>query len=193
VTHDIDEAIKMGDLVVVMRQGGHIAQAGPPADLLASPANDFVARFVGADRGLKRLSLFRVGDVPLEEAVTVHEGEPVADLVARAADAAASEILVLDDADRPIGWIPVADLPSEGRVDVSRTIAKSPFLDRRTTLKDATSMLLEADVPAGLVVDRNGRLRGVLTFAAIVAAMRDERDQAEAVAEKAAVSGPVAS
>ena len=50
VTHDIDEAIKMGDLVVVMQQGGKIAQAGAPADLLARPASDYVARFVGADR-----------------------------------------------------------------------------------------------------------------------------------------------
>ena len=57
VTHDIDEAIKMGDLVVVMQQGGRIAQVGAPADLLAQPASDYVARFVGADRGLKRLSL----------------------------------------------------------------------------------------------------------------------------------------
>ena len=51
VTHDIDEAIKMGDLVAVMQVGGHLAQFGPPAEILASPASDFVARFVGADRG----------------------------------------------------------------------------------------------------------------------------------------------
>ena len=60
VTHDIDEAIKMGDLVVVMQLGGKIAQVGAPAELLAEPASDYVARFVGADRGLKRLSLYRV-------------------------------------------------------------------------------------------------------------------------------------
>ena len=57
VTHDIDEAIKMGDLVAVMQVGGVLAQFGPPAEILANPASDFVARFVGADRGLKRLSL----------------------------------------------------------------------------------------------------------------------------------------
>ncbi len=62
VTHDIDEAIKMGDLVAVMKVGGHLAQFGPPDEILAAPADDFVARFVGADRGLKRLSLIRVGD-----------------------------------------------------------------------------------------------------------------------------------
>ena len=65
VTHDIDEAIKMGDLVAVMQVGGHLAQFGPPAEILAEPASEFVARFVGADRGLKRLSLTRVGDLEL--------------------------------------------------------------------------------------------------------------------------------
>ena len=63
VTHDIDEAIKMGDLVAVMQAGGKLAQFGPPAEILASPVSDFVARFVGADRGLKRLSLVRIGDL----------------------------------------------------------------------------------------------------------------------------------
>ena len=63
VTHDIDEAIKMGDLVAVMQAGGTLAQFGTPAEILANPASDFVARFVGADRGLKRLSLVRVGDL----------------------------------------------------------------------------------------------------------------------------------
>jgi osmoprotectant transport system ATP-binding protein len=59
VTHDIDEAIKMGDLVAVMDGDGRLAQLGPPAEILASPTSNFVARFVGADRGLKRLSLTR--------------------------------------------------------------------------------------------------------------------------------------
>ena len=62
VTHDIDEAIKMGDLVAVLQAGGRLAQFGSPAEILAAPASDFVARFVGADRGLKRLSLVRVSD-----------------------------------------------------------------------------------------------------------------------------------
>ena len=66
VTHDIDEAIKMGDLVAVMQVGGVLAQFGPPAEILRNPASDFVARFVGADRGLKRLSLTRVADLELE-------------------------------------------------------------------------------------------------------------------------------
>ncbi len=65
VTHDIDEAIKMGDFVAVMEEGGRLAQFGPPDEILAHPASDFVARFVGADRGLKRLSLVTIADLEL--------------------------------------------------------------------------------------------------------------------------------
>jgi osmoprotectant transport system ATP-binding protein len=75
VTHDIDEAIRIGDLVAVMEQGGRLAQFATPAELLARPASDFVAQFVGADRGLKRLSLVRVRDLPPEPIVNGRPGE----------------------------------------------------------------------------------------------------------------------
>jgi len=63
VTHDVDEAIKLGDRVVILDVGGVLAQAGPPAEVLARPASDFVAGFLGEERGLRRLGLLRVGDV----------------------------------------------------------------------------------------------------------------------------------
>src|SRR4029453_11191345 len=75
VTHEIDEAIKMGDLVAVFQTGGHLAQFGPPTEILAAPASEFVARFVGQDRGLKRLSLLRVSDIALRKATTARPGD----------------------------------------------------------------------------------------------------------------------
>jgi osmoprotectant transport system ATP-binding protein len=65
VTHDIDEAIKMGDRVAILRQGGQLVQYGPPQDILIRPADEFVAQFVGRDRALKRLSLARLSDLEL--------------------------------------------------------------------------------------------------------------------------------
>jgi len=65
VTHDIDEAIKLGDRIAILREGGVLAQYAPPDELLAAPADDFVAQFVGVDRGLKRLALSRLVDVAL--------------------------------------------------------------------------------------------------------------------------------
>src|SRR5918912_514216 len=72
VTHDIDEAIKMGDRICLLREGGRLAQYDTPEALLARPADDFVARFVGADRGLKRLALRRLDEVRLLPADAVN-------------------------------------------------------------------------------------------------------------------------
>jgi osmoprotectant transport system ATP-binding protein len=74
VTHDIDEAIKVGDRIAILHQGGVLAQYATPDELLASPANEFVERFVGADRGLKRLSLRRVSEIELEPALSSFDG-----------------------------------------------------------------------------------------------------------------------
>jgi len=180
VTHDIDEAIKMGDVVAVLRAGGVLAQFGPPAEILANPASEFVARFVGTDRGLKRLSLFRVGDLELSPAVTARAGDDAADARRRALADPFPWLLLLDEADRPIGWVDQDHLPASGTLDPSLAGTTSPLLDRRTTLKDALSMLLEADVQAGVVVDRRGVFRGLATVAQISSFLRDTGREPEA-------------
>ena len=103
VTHDIDEAIKMGDRVAVMQKGGVLAQYAPPAELLMSPANDFVEDFVGADRALKRLALIRVRDIDLWKAPLAQVGEPVAAVRARIPEADLPHPLVVDGEGRPRG------------------------------------------------------------------------------------------
>jgi osmoprotectant transport system ATP-binding protein len=79
VTHDIDEAIKMGDRICILRQGGKLAQYDTPEAILANPADDFVADFVGADRGLKRLGLRTLGDVDVLDSVPPNGHRPEAD------------------------------------------------------------------------------------------------------------------
>jgi osmoprotectant transport system ATP-binding protein len=173
VTHDIDEAIKMGDLVAVMRDGGRLAQFGSPADILAAPASDFVARFVGTDRGLKRLSLVRVGDLELRRAVTATVGADAAEVRRRAFVDPFEYVLLNDEAGRPIGWIGQGDLPAAGPLPVELAESMSPLLNRRTTLKDALSLLLDADVQAGIVVDRAGVTQGIVTADMIADRLRD--------------------
>jgi osmoprotectant transport system ATP-binding protein len=173
VTHDIDEAIKMGDLVAVMQRGGILAQFGPPDEILANPASDFVARFVGADRGLKRLSLARVRDLELLPVVTAREGADAADARSRARAAPFQYLLLVDASDRPIGWVDQDAIPSAGLLTEEMAIAMSPLLDRRATLKDALSMIIDAEVVAGIVVDHEGRALGLVTADTIGAAMRD--------------------
>ncbi|HEX8026624.1 MAG TPA: ABC transporter ATP-binding protein [Candidatus Limnocylindrales bacterium] len=194
VTHDIDEAIKMGDLVAVMQVGGHLAQFGPPAEILANPANGFVARFVGADRGLKRLSLSRVGELDLATPVIARAGDDVADVRRRLWQDPMRFAMLVDDANRPIGWVSETSLPRDGAVSADLAVAASPLLDRRTTLKDALSMLLDADVQAGLVVDRKGALLGLVTADTIAGFMRDAARDASphAAASPVADASPAA-
>src|SRR6266581_7212678 len=127
VTHDIDEAIKMGTRVAVMQQGGHLAQYAPPTELLAQPANEFVSRFVGVDRGLKRLTLLTVADVNLESGTVAHAGEPARTAWARALDAGSNYVLLLGRDDRPQGWIKVEQLTSDEMLTADNVDASSPL------------------------------------------------------------------
>ncbi|MFI5292734.1 MAG: betaine/proline/choline family ABC transporter ATP-binding protein [Candidatus Limnocylindrales bacterium] len=172
VTHDIDEAIKMGDLVAVFQHGGQVSQFATPLEILAAPANEFVARFVGQDRGLKRLSLLKVDDVDLAPATTARVGDPVDEARRRAQADPAHYLLVVDESQRPLGWIAARDVPLEGAIEAAMPNPVSPLLDRHTTLKDALSMMLDADVQTGVVVDHDGQLKGLVTVDAIAQKMR---------------------
>ena len=176
VTHDIDEAIKMGDLVAVMQTGGTLAQFGSPAEILASPASEFVARFVGTDRGLKRLALARVGELPVRQATTARAGDLAAPARARSAADPFPYLLLVDAADRPLGWLEDDSIPHDGTLSAADAIPMSPLFDRRTTLKDALSMLLDATVQAGILVDREGRVRGIVTVGMIADWFRVDSD-----------------
>src|SRR5205823_4764648 len=113
VTHDIDEAIKLGDKVAVMRVGGKLAQFAPPAELLSRPVDAFVAGFVGRDRGYRALGFTQAGALSLSDETPVRLGQPV-----RAArDAAIADwALVVDDAGLPQGWLAVGRLPDSALV-----------------------------------------------------------------------------
>ncbi|GAC1320800.1 MAG: betaine/proline/choline family ABC transporter ATP-binding protein [Chloroflexota bacterium] len=172
VTHDIDEAIKMGNRVAVMQQGGHLAQYAPPAELLLHPASDFVSRFVGVDRGLKRLSLLTVADISLEETVVAHVGESTAAAKRKALDVRSRWLLLLDQNDRPQGWTRISALTSEDQLSPDNVDASSPLVHLETTLRDALSMLLASAVQTAVVVDERGRYLGVVTLENVGQAFR---------------------
>jgi osmoprotectant transport system ATP-binding protein len=159
VTHDIDEAIKMGDRIAIMQRGGKLAQYAPPAELLMHPANPFVEDFVGADRALKRLSLQRVRDVDLWTAPLVRDGEPAA---AGGGDVPYS--LQVDADGRPQTW-----LSPDGR----RSPA-TPVLELDDVLRDALSDLLAEEVQYGPVVDARGQVVGVLSIEILAHALQEE-------------------
>jgi osmoprotectant transport system ATP-binding protein len=161
VTHDIDEAIKIGDRIAVLKQGGVLAQYATPAELLMQPADEFVEDFVGSDRALKRLALQRVRDVDLWRAPRVRVGSTVAAAREAIAGSDLSYPLVVDDEGRPVAWLDEDDL----RRDHIEDGAGSPVLtvERDDVLRDALSHLLSNEVQYGAVVDEQGRVDGVLS------------------------------
>jgi osmoprotectant transport system ATP-binding protein len=115
VTHDIDEAIKMGDRIAILREGGVLAQYATPDDLLANPADEFVARFVGADRALKRLALARLSDLELLPAdgaatsngPTASVATTLRDALALMLDAGTEHLTALDEDGRAAGVVTI--------------------------------------------------------------------------------------
>ncbi len=184
VTHDIDEAIKMGDRVAVLREGGHLAQYSTPAELLMSPADEFVEDFVGADRALKRLALLRVADIDLWEAPLAFVGQATSEVRAKFDGAEVPYALVVDSERRPLGWLSDADLARE-TVPARPDTSPDPLLDLDDVMRDALSDLLQAETQYAPVVDGSGRLAGVLSveiisdFLSSAEALTDEHPAAE--------------
>ena len=162
VTHDINEAIKMGDRVAVLQKGGVLAQYATPPELLMNPRSDFVEDFVGADRALKRLSLLRVRDIDLWKAPLARVGEPTASVRAAIERADLPHPLVVDADGRPLGWLSERDLAAE-TVPATPHTAAEPVVELDDILRDALSDLLRSDTQYGAVVDEHGRVAGVLS------------------------------
>ncbi len=158
VTHDIDEAVRLGDRIAVLREGGVLEQYAPPADVLGRPASPFVADFVGADRGLKRLSVIPVDVSRLEKPVALAPATPLSE--ARAAlDGVAAAVVDADG--RLLGELRPADAAGEGTV-ADRCRPVSAMVAPTASLKDVSSALLLSEAGWVAVVDR-GRLLGVMT------------------------------
>jgi osmoprotectant transport system ATP-binding protein len=166
VTHDIDEAIKMGDKIAVLKRGGVLAQYATPAELLSYPADDFVKDFVGADRALKRLALQRVRDIDLWKPATVRVGESTAEARAKLAEADLGIPLLVDDAGKPIGWLSERALSGE-RVERELRSPAEPVVELDDILRDALSDLLESETQYAPVVDPRGNVAGLLSIEVI--------------------------
>ena len=162
VTHDIDEAIKMGDRIAVMREGGHLAQYATPAELLMAPSDDFVEDFVGADRALKRLALMRVRDINLWEAPLAYVGQPTAEVRTKLEGAEVPHPLLVDSERRPLGWLSERDLGSE-IVSERPDSGPDPVLDLDDVMRDALADLLQGETQYAPVTDGSGRIAGVLS------------------------------
>jgi osmoprotectant transport system ATP-binding protein len=169
VTHDIDEAIKLGDRVAILSDGGILEQYDTPMRILQHPANAFVAGFLGTDRGIKRLSLIPVSTIDLAPGPVVPRSASHAEVVAVALEYG-TDWVVVDDGAATEGWAQVGAVPPEGAVGA----AAIPFATRLTTdatLKEALDAIVSSHPPVAPVFDGQ-RLIGVVTAEAIGRAAR---------------------
>ncbi len=174
VTHDLDEAVKLGDRIAVLRQGGHLEQYDTPATILGSPASEFVGDFVGADRGLKRLAVTGIDPADLEHPPAVTADDDLADARRTLAEQDARWAVVLDRDGRLHGWISVRRAAGDGKV-LDRARRMDAWVPVTASLKSAFSVMLQHDAGWVAVLDGN-RYLGVLTPAALHGALRRSVD-----------------
>jgi osmoprotectant transport system ATP-binding protein len=185
VTHDIDEAIKLGDMVGVFKVGGGLVQYDTPQHLLAAPADDFVAGFLGVDRGIRGLSFVPSSRLPLSSDGVVEQGAP-------GAVDGRDWLLVVDGERRPTGWL------SAGTLAVGTAVSDADLIPLGRTFRpdeDSLRVALDSAVlsPAGraVAVDPDGRFIGTASQADLAALMRvaDTDTDSEAAEPTAAGTG----
>jgi osmoprotectant transport system ATP-binding protein len=175
VTHDFDEAVKLGDEIVVFDAGARIVQYDTPEAILADPAEQYVADFVGAGATLKQLTLTRVADVDLHRPVLARPGEDATDVVRRATAAGEKYVVVTDGRGRPISWPSLAELSRSSTVPAT-VDQKLPVVGLQSTLNDALDTMLAASQGGVVVTSRDG-VAGVVVVETVMAAIQRTRDE----------------
>jgi osmoprotectant transport system ATP-binding protein len=176
VTHDIDEALKLGDQVAVFGRGGVLQQYDPPERLLSNPANDFVAGFVGADRGYRGLQFFAATGLPLHDVRRVDE-----DGTAALELAPGEWALVTKPDDTPYAWIDAAGvaLRRAGKSLYDSTIAGGSLFRPGGSLRQALDAALSAPAGLGVAVGDDGRVLGGVRAEDVLAALAEQRRHRE--------------
>ncbi len=170
VTHDFDEAVKLGDWIAIFTEGAQLVQYDTPERILAEPANEFVENFIGAGAGLKQLTLTRVNEVELQSAVTASPGDLSSDVLSRLDSKGHDHAVILDDRNRPLQWLSRRQLARLERIGNDRD-PRLPLVGERATLNDALDIMLVSSVGAALVTGGRDSFRGVVDVETIMVAM----------------------
>jgi osmoprotectant transport system ATP-binding protein len=177
VTHDIEEAIKLGDQVAIFRPGGKLAQMDPPERLLSSPADDYVERFIGFDRGIRRLSFVGAEGLTLDREPVVAHDMSAADALTVAEQLTEPWLLVVDAQRRPLGWAAAAELALAARDlpvgDMTLTRYGHTFAVRSDSLRAVLDATVLSSTGRAVGVDADGRVAGVTSYERLRAAIHD--------------------
>jgi osmoprotectant transport system ATP-binding protein len=171
VTHDIDEAVKLGDKVAVFGRGGVLQQYAEPAFVLSNPANALVSEFVGADRGYRGLQFFHAAGVPLHDVRQVAESD--IEMVSLGPEEWA---LVIKDG-KPFAWINAdgVELRRQGSELYDSTVGGGSFFRPDGTLRQALDAALSSPTGLGVAVDDDGRLAGGVRADDVIEALKEQR------------------
>ncbi|MGW5614869.1 betaine/proline/choline family ABC transporter ATP-binding protein [Streptomyces sp. NPDC003877] len=183
VTHDFDEAIKLGDRIAVLRERSHIAQFDTPEAILTNPADDFVSGFVGAGAALKRLNLTRVRDVEITDYPTVTVDDPLQQIFNRLRAGGTNEVLLLDRRGRPYKWLRRGDLMrARGSLARAGTLVHDT-VTRDATLRDALEAVLTDNAGRVAVTGRRGEYTGVVDMETLMNSVQEmlEADRLDAM------------
>jgi osmoprotectant transport system ATP-binding protein len=187
VTHDIDEAIKLGDRVAVLRIGGKLAQLASPAELLSRPADTFVAGFVGRDRGYRALGFTAAGSLPLRQEATVPLGLDLSEAARQAED---GWVLVVDDENRQQGWLALSGVAQEtlhGPVTPDLLNLGGTLATVDGTLRAALDAALSSPSGRGVVVDADERFLGTVSASQVLARIEEQASTARTARSTLAV------
>ena len=177
VTHDFDEAVKLGDWIAIFDEGAQLVQYDTPERILGNPANEFVENFIGSGAGLKQLTLTRVADVAMEEAVLARPGEQARDVLTRIVAAGHGHAVVVDSRERPIQWLSRRKLGRLGTIGSTPDPAL-PVVGSRATLSDALDTMLVSSAGAALVTGRRDVFKGVIDIKTVMDAIGRSQDAA---------------
>ncbi|CKH76472.1 betaine/proline/choline family ABC transporter ATP-binding protein [Mycolicibacterium smegmatis] len=173
VTHDFDEAVKVGDRIAILTEGSRIVQYDKPEEILANPADDFVRGFVGHGAALKQLTLTRVRNVELHEAAVAHVGDDPAEAIRTAQAIDREHVIVLDQHDRPLRWLSLSDLSDAHSLERVTRDENLEKVSTSSTLNDALDVMLTSSHGVVVVTGRRNAYQGVIRVETIMDAMPD--------------------
>jgi osmoprotectant transport system ATP-binding protein len=178
VTHDFDEAVKLGDRIAILQIGSEIVQYDTPEQILNNPANDFVRSFVGHGAALKQLTLTRVRDVELHAAAVARIGGDPAEATRAARAIGREHVIVLDDQDRPQRWLSVEELQEPSALERVTRDEQLEMVSLASTLNDALDSMLTSSHGVVVVTGRRNVYQGVIRVETIMDAMAELRSVA---------------
>ncbi|AYJ48143.1 ABC transporter ATP-binding protein [Rhodococcus sp. P1Y] len=179
VTHDFEEATKLGDKVLILSEGGKIEQYATPEEILAKPATPFVEEFIGSGATLAHLTLSRVKDVEHESVVTARVGDSSQEVIARAKAAGVTWIVVVDEHGKPRSWPSLDEVATKDRV-TDYIDPRLPVVAPSSTLNDALDIMLAASQGGVVVTDGRGVVTGSLTIKTVMSVVRSQLGEARA-------------